>query len=357
MINLAQQKLDQWLEDQPHLAAHASTYDVSEVERAFHGQSQHPESRAVAFIADFAARIHNFEETLRTAVTETLKKSVKTTIEGDPEVAIAEQVKYFKDALKKKTDENLHAESQCVSWHVTGPANFNVRRSEAKNKRARDTVDNIMEFCEKAVKGAKKRLFPEGDGSCIKLSSSNPSVALEAEIASCKLAHEWMKIANRLVPAAYKKAESDTLTTDQEDELKQKLLDKGIPEDQISIYMEPNPIKATWGRFSTQNSLAKIKRLEGRLIEAKRVEETRETGGLEGEIENGITYGLTDGRIAIWLGGRPPKEITSKLRKFAFKFSPSRNNAWVRAHTANAEIVFNRDVLPFLKELDTSSFT
>ena len=357
MINLAQQKLDQWLAEQPQLATYASVYDVSEVERAFYGQSQFPERRAVAFIADFASRIHHFEETLRKAVTETLKKAVKTNVEGDPEVAIAEQVQYFKDALKKKTDENLNAESQCMSSHVTGPANFNVRRAETKNKRARDTVNNIMEFCEKAVKGAMKRLFPEGDGSCIKLSSTNPSVAIEAEIASCKRAHEWMKVANRLVPAAYKKAESDTLTADQAEALKQKLLDKGIPEDQLNIYMEPNPIKETWGRFSTQNSLAKIKRLEGRLIEAKRVEETREIGGLEGELENGITYGVIDGRIAIWLGGRPPKEITTQMRKFALKFSPSRNNAWVRAHTANAEIAFNRDVLPFLKGLDTSSYS
>ena len=43
------------------------------------------------------------------------------------------------------------------------------------------------------------------------------------------------------------------------------------------------------------------------------------------------------------------------MRKFALKFSPSRNNAWVRAHTANAEIAFYRDMLPYIKNLEVAA--
>ncbi|KAB0464987.1 hypothetical protein F7Q91_24580 [Vibrio chagasii] len=354
-ISLVQQKINAILEENPSLKVYLGDFNAEEVERCFHGQSQSPERRAAIFIIDFAQRVQAFEVNLTKAVTATLKSNVVKSF-TDTDEAIKEQVERFKVALKGKADAQLAAESRCISWHVTGPARFPKAKAEKANKSARDAADNISDLCKKAVKRAMKQLFPEGDGTITKMSSSNPSVAIKAELETQQRNHEFMKIANRHVPKAYVAAGTEKLNAEQTQKLKATLLEKGIPETELEIYMEPNPIKVTWGRFSTENSNAKIRRLKGRLAEAIKLEETRSEGSLEGELENGITYGIVDGRIAIWLGGKPGKDITSALRKFSLKFSPSRNNAWVRAHTANAEAAFKRSIKPFLETLDTSTF-
>ncbi|EJG0326617.1 hypothetical protein C4D07_RS24105 [Vibrio parahaemolyticus] len=356
MQNLVNKKIEEYIGEDKDLLEYKSQLDPSSIERAFNGQSQFPERHAAQAVVDYCNALLTFKISLHELIKSTSESAPSKAFNCSVEEIVEIEFEEFQRKLKRYFDEYISAESKCISWHVTGPARFPVAKAEKANKNSRDKLNQYADYPQRALKAIAKKLFPDGDGSVVKMSSDNPVEQLRIKISEAETMHGYMKIANRLVPAAYKASENGELTDKSAAVLENKMLERGIPQNLLKTFLEPNPIVNTWGRFSLANSNANIRRLKQRLVEAERVEESRNSNSLEGELENGIKHGVIDGRIGIWLGGRPPKEVTQRLRKFSFKFSPTRNNAWVRAHTVNAEAVFKRDVVPFLEQLDPQTF-
>lgn len=100
--------------------------------------------------------------------------------------------------------------------------------------------------------------------------------------------------------------------------------------------------------YRLTNNLANIHRIKDRINQlkknAERVATTKTGNGYEYKICN------IENRVMFFFDGKPSEEVRNILKRYAFKFSPSRNKAWVR-QLNNAGIYAGKEVCAKLDSL------
>ena len=158
------------------------------------------------------------------------------------------------------------------------------------------------------------------------ISSDDPAalVKLREKLAQQEAAHEKMKSANLAIRKH----------TGRPDAQIEALISFGFKNSQAVDLTNPNQFGgAGFASFSLSNSNARIKATKAR-IEVLEKAQARESNEIEG---NGYTYrdDASGNRIMFIFAGKPDEATRTILKRYAFKWSPSRG-AWVRQITNNA---------------------
>ncbi|RGP89812.1 hypothetical protein BC355_08815 [Vibrio cholerae] len=353
MFKSAQKSLSEFLAEKPHLADLVQKFNLEKVEICFRNSSFSPDRRAVSVITDYALRCDRFAKNLDALIAQAKSQGANQAQNIDLDAYVIDFKKDYNERLFSLFNDYLGSESRCANWAVTGPARFPVERNRRRMESAQNKYDAINAAEEKALKKAKRDLFPNGDGSFINSASDNAVEQLEQKIAETKAAHEKMKQINAIARKYYPQGSTEQATSKTKqrciDELKEQC---NLTQEEAEKLLKPCQYRAVVIPFETyqlQRSLQEIARLESRLAEIARLQSQKSE--LEGQFKNGERFFVIDNRIAIDFGYKPSDEIRHLLSKNAFKFSPSRGNLWVRKLTANAKFAFEATVKPGIEAM------
>lgn len=353
MNKTAQQTISQLLAEKPHLAELVNKFDFNHVQCCFRNITMSPERRAASTITEYASRCDKFANSLDALVSGGLSRSAVFC--EDYQSLVSDLKSDFNERLYGLFSDYINSESRCANWMVTGPARFPVERNRKRMQSASNKYDLILQCEEKALKSAKRRLFPEGDGSFINSASSTVVEQLTAEIEALKSQHEQKKKINAIVRKYFPKGSTANATSKTKENCINDLVKSlSITVEQAESYIKPCIITHKVIPFQTyqmQRSLQEISRLESRLAEATTLKEKADNGELDGTLNDGTQYFVDDGRISLKFNGKPSDAVRNLLKKHAFNFSPSRGNLWVRKLTNNARIAFNSSLKPQLNAL------
>lgn len=348
MFKTAQQSLSEFLAEKPHLADLVQKFIIEKVETCFRNSSFSPERRAVSVITDYALRCERFAKNLDNLIVLAQSQGANQAKNIDLDAYVIDFKKDYNERLFSLFNEYLTSESRCANWTVTGPARFPVERNRRRMESAQNKYEAINRVEEKALKKAKRELFPNGDGSFINSASDNADEQLEQKISEQKAAHEKMKQINAIARKYYPRGSAEQATSKTKqcciEELKEQ---SDLTEEHAEKLLKPCEYRGVVIPFETyqlQRSLQEISRLESRLDEIERLKSQKNE--LEGQFKNGERFFVIDNRIAIDFGYKPNEDIRHLLSKNSFKFSPSRGNLWVRKLTANAKFAFEVTVKP-----------
>lgn len=345
-------KVTEYLSNNPEHKPYFELFDLSAVERNFHGSSMRPESRAISAVSDFAARCISFKNTFSNELEAAKSRDMKVLDDSENVASI------FEKELKTYFDAWLHSESKCLSAMVTGPARFPTERNRKNLDRAYNKYAEISEFEKRFLKSNLRRALPDGDGLTIKGDASNAAEQLEKQIANMKAEHERMTSINARVRKVFPKGQlKNGLGSDDVTKLISELVAEfSLTEEDATNLLKPCRITGSikpFASYTLTNHSQNIKRYEVRLKDQRRLDETRSQEFGE-TFSNGISYHMTDdNKIAIDFGFKPDEEIRSLLRQNAFKFSRPRGNLWIRKHTSNAMFAFKNNVLVVIRSLKT----
>jgi hypothetical protein len=215
----------------------------------------------------------------------------------------------------------LSAESRCISSAITGPANFPVRRAEKANDSSRKRYDEFTTFRERSKKSMRKQVQPFGDGSVIRSNDPDALAKLQHKLNTLVKNQEAMKAVNKIA--------RQKISNDEKIEAIAAAL--GITDPMSKKMIVPNSYGCVgFAGYALANNNANIKAVQARIDELSKL-----PGKLFGLEANGVSMFVADGRIQIKFPDKPDEDKRARLRKNAFKWSPSRGT-WVRQDTANA---------------------
>jgi hypothetical protein len=152
------------------------------------------------------------------------------------------------------------------------------------------------------------------------ISSDDPQAIqkLKAELAHVKTSQEQMKAANAIL-RRHKTPEARINA----------LIALGYSEENAKKCIEPDFMgRIGFASYSLSNNNANARRIEARI---KQLESLKQRDDVE-IAGNGFTYkeDPEENRIMFLFPSKPAAEVREVLKRHAFKFSPSRNGAWVR---------------------------
>ena len=253
----------------------------------------------------------------------------------------------LRPASKRAFESYLSAKGRTMSSFITGPANFPVARNQKRLDAADNRYQEYNETRAKVKKAFIKMLLPFGDGSAIMSDDPNAVPKLEAEIAKLETLQERMKLANKIIRAAFKKGvEKEAAKDDAVFSLMEQV--KLSEANARELVTEDRFQGMGFASYQLTNNNANIKRLKGRLKEVAMVKQVE----INDEFENGISVTVSDDqKIVIDFGFKPSEEIRAVLKSNAFKWSRYRV-AWVRKMTANAVRSYARSVKPMLAGIE-----
>lgn len=110
----------------------------------------------------------------------------------------------------------------------------------------------------------------------------------------------------------------------------------GYTAEQAAAFLKPDFCgRVGFPAYALTNNNANIKRIKDRIAELSKIAE-RVATAIEKE-GNGYKYkeDSDENRVMFFFDVKPNKDIRELLKSYGFKFSPSRNNAWVRQLNAN----------------------
>ena len=216
----------------------------------------------------------------------------------------------FKEKHFKLAMNYLYSQSRCISWAITGPANFPVARAEKRHNSCEAHLNTLVDFrnnFEKLLKRITRRSETEDD----------KKTKWVEKIEKLKNLQEMMKDVNKLIRQG-KQAEA---------------------EEKYNIKLEKN----CWGNigfesYELRNNLANIKRLEEQIKQIDRARENKAETGFE--FDGGrVEFDSEEIRYNIFFDTIPEVETRSKLKSYGFKWSP-RRSAWTRgAKTIRIETI------------------
>lgn len=213
--------------------------------------------------------------------------------------------KHFNLALKY-----LHSESRCMSWGITGPANFPVARQQKRQNYAEADLNKLVEF-EQNIEKLLKRITRKSE------SEDDKKTKWIQKVNKLKEHQEMMKDVNKLIRQG-KQSEA---------------------EEKYGIKLEKNCFgHIGFEAYELRNNLANIKRLEEQIQQIDRAREVKADSGFE--FEGGrVEFDAEEIRYNIFFDDIPEQELRSKLKTYGFKWSP-RRSAWTRgAKTINIKVI------------------
>ncbi len=230
---------------------------------------------------------------------------------GDPEDYRQKYERYFTAWLSAK--------SNCISSMITGGSNFPVRKAEKANQRERAKADEFTDFREKYIYRLKKA------NRRAERAAIDPLEEMRGKLAEAEKMQALMVEANKIVRS--KRLPSEKLAD---------LIFLDISEKVANLLLVPDYMgRIGFAAYQLTNNLANIKRMRERVseLEKKAAAETTEIVREDGirVVENNDID-----RLQIFFPGKPDADVITKLKKSAFKWSPS-NGCWQRQLTANAK--------------------
>lgn len=264
-----------------------------------------------------------------------LKPSATT---PEQKAQINEEMERFQKKYAEKYNDVLASHGRMLSPMITGPANFPVSR----NKKAMNSYENKVrantEFREKVVKGIEKRWRKENVEA-----GGGERAILKRRLEEEKESHARMKAANKIMQK--KQPTDDKITqlkalgyTDKDikDATPKNVMTKAKYDENKKWVGPGEMVPGTIDdiRFHVAGANANIKRFEERI----RVMDHRAsipTGTLKFNGGHIVDNNEME-RVQIFYDERPDFEMTTKLKKSGWHWSP-KNKAWQRKRTGAAQ--------------------
>lgn len=238
--------------------------------------------------------------------------------------------------IPKYTQHLLHwlnAHSRCASSAITGGSNFPVRKQEKYNNWERSSYAKFRDFRERALKAIEKK----------NKVTTDPLEEAISSLEKLKATHETMKKVNALIRKGATK----------EDLFQSGLLSSKSAEE---ILKPSSNGVVGFEQFQLINSNANIKRLDQRVKELQSKDTMKTSSNLEFVFTGGkVLINFEMDRIQIIHDQKPDMETIGKLKKRAFKWSPSQQ-LWQRLITINCihdtENLVNIPMIQIYKKCD-----
>ena len=266
---------------------------------AFHGTSFSPERRGESVRNDYANAMQRAYDTL-----------AKHAAKGGTLDMLDAEFERYKAGYRKRTEAWLRTHSRCVSWMITGPSNFPVRRAQKRNEVEHKRLTELVEFGERGLRAAIRNLRP--DLRPIMAGDADAIARLEEKIVSLRAMQDRMKAIN----SAHKAFMKDAKTLE-ESALSQR--DKDLIRRYVPAYTwEPHP----FAPYQLSNNNATIRTAEKRLEQLQVAKATPEKTI---ECASGLRVEdcPADNRVRLFFPGKPEYEVRAKLKKNGFRWSPT----------------------------------
>ena len=284
-----------------------TTVDPKSIEHLFHALTFYPDRRARLECEELDVRLQK----LRSRAEE---------LQAMPEAAPipADVIDNLCARHVAATRAYWNAEGRCMSWVITGPANFPVARNEKRLASAHKRMNEVNAHLQAAKRRLERIAFPHGMGGVVRSADPLALDKLRAELADAQQWHDMAKAANVILRKHGAAA-------------KPHLSAAGIRADVIERAMWLAPNGKPWG-LTTTNSLARIKRIEDRI---RGLERMKARGTVEKEADGvRIVENAEAARLQLIFPGKPDAATIAKLKESGFRWSP-REGAWQR-HLNNA---------------------
>jgi hypothetical protein len=179
---------------------------------------------------------------------------------------------------------SLAAKSRCASVMIAGGANFPTERNRKANESERKKSQAMFDFIEKVRKSNEPKVE-----YFVKSNDVNVIEKIQAELDAAKESHAKLK---------------------------------ALPTEERNWYELPY-------------ALNKVKRIEERLTSIAELKSRTNKEKMFGDVK--VVWNYDAMRLQFIFDGKPSSDMIAKLKKAAFKWSPT-NGAWQRQLTRNAEI-------------------
>lgn len=225
----------------------------------------------------------------------------------------------YEEKYKRLFSAWLNAKCSCLSSMITGPSGFPVRRAQKANATEQRRHDEFRQFRDKYFARIARNERREAR------ENSDPATEMRAKLENAEKLQKWMVAANKVV---FKKGldEAGKIAG---------LVALGFTEGRARQILAPDCCnRIGFASYQLQNNNANIKRMRERVAEldAKAAATTTETERADGIR---VVQNADADRLQIFFPGKPEAEIIGKLKKNAFKWSPSQG-CWQRQLTGNA---------------------
>lgn len=220
----------------------------------------------------------------------------------------------------------IGAKSRCFSSMITGPAKFPTRKAQKANNSEHNRYTEFQQFREKYIARLKRNQRREAKAA------ADPIAEMREDIKGRERLQIVMVEANKVI--------RDKKLTDEKKV--QLLAELGI-KDGGKLLTPDWCGRIGFAQYQLTNNSANIRRMRDRLAE---LEKKATNGAFTEEYPGGIqvVHNTEADRLQIFFPGKPDAETIQKLKRNAWKWSPS-NGCWQRQLTTNAKWNVN-EVLP-----------
>lgn len=215
----------------------------------------------------------------------------------------------YRAGYAKRYRAYLASNARCISWMITGPANFPTARNEKRNNIAHKRLTEFLEFRERALKAMRRTLCPSA--APIMAGDADAVERLAAKLAEAEQDHANMKLVN----AAHKAFLKDPASLDTS-----ALPDKwrAVVRAYKPVYSwEPHPIAP----YQLTNSNANIRRMRERL-EALQAAKQAPAGEVQGTLAR-VEDVPAENRVRLFFPGKPDDATRARLKAGGFRWSPT----------------------------------
>lgn len=218
-------------------------------------------------------------------------------------------------------NESNKVESSYPSWFIAGPANYNVKKSEAKNNRLRSLYEENERYLDPESNPYLDKIKAILSNASIKSNDSNALGKLEQKLKGLELSHAAMLAAN-----AYLR-KNGTFEGFKHEGMTEESLEKAK-----DFYDRWN-----YSPFHTTNTSAEIRRVKDRIEQIKNAK-SGETPATQYPQAEGVEVeeNAEEMRVQLRFNGKPDEQTRSLLKSWGFRWSPSQS-AWQRQLNGNGK--------------------
>ncbi|WP_226622969.1 hypothetical protein [Brucella anthropi] len=313
------------------VGSYATSITAASITSSFDALSHFPERRAAGELSYLALRINAFGDYVDELAA---REGVAATFN------VVEEKQTFAIQHVAITRAFWAAERRCMSWFVTGSANFPVARNEKRQRSADARSAEISEHDRKARKGANRRAFPYGaEGEAIRSNDPEALDKIRKKIAGLENDCEQAKAANRIIRSmrARKAEMADIIrAVVEQTDIETHVIGRALQHAETFRM----PLK-----FDTTLDRVEIRRLQDRLAS---LEQLQERGDVETKVETSvgeieIIENTEAARIQLFFPDKPDDGTRRLLKSNGFRWSPS-YGAWQRHLNENGRWAAKRIV-------------
>lgn len=269
--------------------------------RAHSGTSHFPERRGEAEVSGYA-------QTLAADFVELTALAVK----HGTSAVLADLLSRYREAFRRSTLAHLSAKSRCLSWFITGPSGFPVRRAEKANAAEHRRSEDVLNCRKLWRKRILKAIIPNTDGP-IMAGDADASERLAARIREAEELQIRMKAANVAI-RKHRKAGPEAQVA--------ALVALGFTEGRAARLLEADCCgRIGFADFELTNNNANIRRMKARLaiVEKAHAAPVTEQEGRHARLEDCPA----ENRVRLFFPDKPDADTRATLKQSGFRWAPS----------------------------------